>query len=194
MSTTNRYNPFTTAAQAAFAELKSDRALEYYSLRAQADSQTVLDGAVWTIARFALTCQWVYRLGVQARAWVEAQGAPDQASVLALPPAQLQILEDYWAMEFEIPEPEVIDAEIVLAETPLYFPAPEIALLPAAIAPHPDRTRIERQCLKEVAQSLANIGIWDRGEFPIIPPAVIAPESPTPKRKRGGRRKAVATA
>jgi hypothetical protein len=188
---TANYNPFTTAATAAWAELTSDRAWSYYKLRAQADSQTVLDGAVWTIARFALTCQWVYGLGVQARTWVDARNTPTEASVLAITPSPLPSLEDYWAMEFQVEsQPEIIDAEIV---EEIYLPTPAIASLPAAIASHPDRTRIERQAIKKVARSLTNMGIWDRGEFPLIPPVTI-PAEPAPKRKRGGRRKAVATA
>lgn len=71
-----------------------------------------------------------------------------------------------------------------------------IALLPATAMPHPDRTRIARQAIKEVARSLDNMGIWDRGDSVLIPPAAIvsATQDVQPKtRRRGGRKpKAVA--
>jgi hypothetical protein len=73
-------------------------------------------------------------------------------------------------------------------------PAP-IALLPAVAMPHPDRIRIARQAIKEVARSLDNMGIWDHGSSILIPPAVIpaaAQEAQPKPRRRGRKPKAVA--
>jgi hypothetical protein len=62
------YNPFSTAISSAIAELTSDDAKLYYSLRAQQDIQTVLVG-------FIQLCVMAYELGQAAREWVDAYNA-----------------------------------------------------------------------------------------------------------------------
>jgi hypothetical protein len=61
----NTYNPFATAFQAAISELTSDNAKRYYSLRVQADMQSVM------VLVMQLGCM-AYELGAQCRQWMDA--------------------------------------------------------------------------------------------------------------------------
>ncbi len=65
------YNPFRAAAEAAFSELSSEQAQQFYALKAQKDFQNALDGAVTVCAWAFQLAQMSYMMGVQCRAWCD---------------------------------------------------------------------------------------------------------------------------
>jgi hypothetical protein len=88
-ATTATYNPFREAAEAAFSEITSEQAQQFYSLKAQKDFQNALDGAITVCAWAYQIAQMTYMMGVTCRQWCEelevnAQ-APDHVTLLLAP-------------------------------------------------------------------------------------------------------------
>jgi hypothetical protein len=95
----SHYNPYTATISAAFTELTSDRAQQYYALRAQQDTQMVLDAALSAGIAAYEAAVFTYNLGAFVRAWMHsieqnAQYAPVECVVDPEP----QIGDDeFWA-------------------------------------------------------------------------------------------------
>ena len=90
-ATISTYNPFRAAAEAAFSEITSEQAQQFYALKAQKDFQNALDGAITVCAWAFQLAQMTYMMGVQCRQWCDeletnAQiPALDRATLLLAP-------------------------------------------------------------------------------------------------------------
>ena len=90
-ATVTIYNPFRAAAEAAFSEITSEQAQQFYALKAQKDFQNALDGAITVCAWAFQLAQMTYMMGIQCRQWCDeldakAQApAPDSATLLLAP-------------------------------------------------------------------------------------------------------------
>lgn len=88
----NAYNPFRAAAEAAFAEITSEQAKQFYALKAQKDFQNALDGAITVCAWAYQLAQMTYMMGVQCRAWcdeLEREARTCDRIPPLLPPAKI---------------------------------------------------------------------------------------------------------
>jgi hypothetical protein len=95
----SNYNPYTATLSAAFTELTSDRAKQYYALRAQQDTQMVLDAALSAGIAAYEAAIFTYNLGAFVRAWMHAteqnaQYAPVNCTVEA---PELIGDDEFWA-------------------------------------------------------------------------------------------------
>lgn len=83
------YNPFRAAAEAAFSEITSEQAKQFYALKAQKDFQNALDGAITVCAWAYQLAQMAYMMGAQCREWCEdlhvRTGECDRATPLLTP-------------------------------------------------------------------------------------------------------------
>jgi hypothetical protein len=79
---TTAYNPFTSAAQAAIAELVSDQAQRFYALQGQKDVQSALDNALTLIGWVYQLSEMAYRLGALSRAWCDEMIANSEAPAI----------------------------------------------------------------------------------------------------------------
>lgn len=128
-----RFNPYKSAFSAAISELTSDRALNYYEIRAWQDAQAIVDAAVAAGTAAYQAAMMAYQMGAFCRAWLLAT---EQAAIeiTAIVPGQSTAV---------IAEIDIIDAEII--EEPNYIlmgSAPAPALMSAIVA---TRTRSTEQ-------------------------------------------------
>jgi hypothetical protein len=128
-ATTATYNLFRAAAEAAFSELSSEQAQQFYALKAQKDFQNALDGAVTVCAWAFELAQMTYMMGIQCRQWCDefeanAQTpAPDRATLLLSPaknspmvaPAEagMKLLGDAIRSGLNLIKPETEEVEIM---------------------------------------------------------------------------------
>jgi hypothetical protein len=68
----SHYNPYTATLSAAYAELTSDGAKQYYALRARADTQMVIDATLAAGIAVYEAAVLAYQMGAFVRAWIEA--------------------------------------------------------------------------------------------------------------------------
>jgi hypothetical protein len=68
----SNYNPYTASASAAITELTSDRAKQYYAIRAQQDTQMVIDATLTAGIAVYEAAVLAYQMGAFVRAWIEA--------------------------------------------------------------------------------------------------------------------------
>jgi hypothetical protein len=90
-ATTATYNPFRAAAEAAFCEITSEQAQQFYALKAQKDFQNALDGAITVCAWAFQLAQMTYMMGVKCRAWcdeLEVNAQETSSVTLLLAPAK----------------------------------------------------------------------------------------------------------
>jgi hypothetical protein len=80
---TTAYNPFTSAAQAAIAELTSAQAQRFYALQGQKDVQSALDNALTLIGWVYQLSEMAYRLGALSRAWCDQMVAASEQLPIA---------------------------------------------------------------------------------------------------------------
>jgi hypothetical protein len=101
-ATETKYNPFRAAAAAAFAELSSEQAQHFYSLKAQKDVQTVLDNSITLFSWVFQLAELTYTMGIQCRAWCNALEPNAQATVLAMPmlATGFEAVADPWQVQF----------------------------------------------------------------------------------------------
>jgi hypothetical protein len=98
-----KYNPFRAAAQAAFAELSSEKAQHFYSLKAQKDVQAVLDNSITLFSWVFQLAELTYMMGAQCRVWCDELEPNAQATVLAMPmlATGFEAVEDPWEVEVD---------------------------------------------------------------------------------------------
>jgi hypothetical protein len=92
-----KYNPYHAATSAAFAELSSEQAQRFYSLKAQEDILTVLDASVTLFCWVYQLAELTYAMGAQCRAWCNERETNAQSTALAMP--ILATVEDPWEVE-----------------------------------------------------------------------------------------------
>jgi hypothetical protein len=128
-ATTDTYNPFRAAAEAAFSELSSEQAQQFYALKAQKDFQNALDGAVTVCAWAFELAQITYMMGIQCRQWCDeleanAQTPSFNSATLLLSPAKdspmaapaeagMKLLGDAIRSGMNLFKPETEEAEII---------------------------------------------------------------------------------
>jgi hypothetical protein len=93
-ATTATYNPFRAAAEAAFCEITSEQAQQFYALKAQKDFQNTLDGAVTVCAWAFQLAQMTYMMGIQCRQWCDELEANAQAPTSASATLLLEPVKD----------------------------------------------------------------------------------------------------
>lgn len=149
-----RYNPYKSAFSAAISELTSDRALNYYEIRAWQDAQAIVDAAVAAGTVAYQAAMMAYQMGAFCRAWLLAT---EQAAIeiTAIVPGQSTAVI---ASEIEIIDAEIIDAEIIEESNYILMgSAPTPALMSAIVA---TRTRSTEQfVLSAIAPSVAALSL-----------------------------------
>jgi hypothetical protein len=115
-----RYNPYTATISLAFTELTSDRAKQYYAIRAQQDTQIALDAALSAGIAVYEAAVFTYNLGAFVRAWMHAT---EQAASTPLSNHAIECTAIVPVASASIAAEEIIDGEIV-AESITYQLAP----------------------------------------------------------------------
>ncbi len=112
----SNYNPYTASFRAIATELTSDRAKQFYAIRAQQDTQMVIDATLTAGIAVYEAAVLAYQMGAFVRAWMHAveQSAIECMAIVPVAPAAVAIIE--------IPD-DFIEGEIV-EESVVYQLAP----------------------------------------------------------------------
>jgi hypothetical protein len=110
----SHYNPYTATISAAFTELTSDRAQQYYALRAQQDTQMVFDATLTAGIAIYEAAVLTYNFGAFVRAWLWAteQAAIECTAIVVSAPATISVAAPQ-TLEDEIIEGEIIEEPTV---------------------------------------------------------------------------------